>query len=359
MAPPFPKHYNTRLIPRSRHKKQNDMNHASHRQARQKPVVFMFSGQGSQYFHMGRELLNGNAVFREWMQRLDRHVHELTGQSCIAAIYDANQSIGDAFDRTSLTHPSIFMVEYALARTLIAKNIVPEYILGSSLGEFCALALAGCLPWEEALSLVVKQAGMAEKKCAPGGMLAILDAAGSFDRDAFLHDQSELAAVNFPSHYVISGLTPALENIKHELKIQNVIFQEIWIKQGFHSKHIDPVRDDFQAALSGVEFKKPEIPLISCTTGGLITDIPQHHLWDICREPIKFQKTIETLENKNNFLYLDLGPSGTLATFVKYNLQNQSVSAAMPTLTPYGGAIRNIEKIESSLKEPPVFASLP
>ena len=311
----------------------------------------MFSGQGSQYFHMGKELLDSSAVFREWMQRLDRHVYALTGQSCLTVIYDSGKSIGDVFDLTAFTHPSIFMVEYALARTLIAKNIVPEYILGASLGEFCALVLAGCLSWEEALLLVVKQAGIAEQKCEPGGMLAILDNPENFDRYTFLHTQCELAAVNFPSHFVVSGLTSKLENIKHELRIRNAVFQDIWIKQAFHSKNIDPVKNDFQAALSNVRFKKPQIPLISCTTGGLITDIPQYHLWDVCRKPVKFQKTIAALENENNFLYLDLGPSGTLATFVKYNLADKSDSVTLPTLTPYNDAIKNIARIENNLKE--------
>lgn len=309
----------------------------------------MFSGQGSQYFQMGKELLNSNAVFREWMQRMDRHVYALIGHSCLTAIYDSGKTIGDAFDRTFFTHPSIFMVEHALARALIAKNIVPQYILGTSLGEFCALVLAGCLTWEEALSLIVKQAGIAEQRCEPGGMLAVLDDPGNFDRDAFLHTQSELAAVNFPSHYVVSGLTPALGNIKRELQIRNVVFQDIAIRQAFHSRHIEPIKNDFHAALSTVSFNKPKIPLISCTTGGLVTDISRHHLWDVCRKPIEFRKTIEALEDKNSFLYLDLGPSGTLATFVKYNLRPQSGSVAMPTLTPYGSAIRNIERIEGSL----------
>jgi acyl transferase domain-containing protein len=328
------------------------MNQFTEGKTRPEPVVFMFSGQGSQYFHMGKELQNTDAVFREWMQRLDRHVCTLTGRSCLTAIYDADKSIGDAFDRTLLTHPSIFMVEYALARALMARNIVPQYILGASLGEFCALALAGYLSWEEALSLVVKQAAIAEQKCEPGGMLAILDNPANFDRDSFLYAQSELAAVNFPSHYVVSGLTPALENIKHELRIRNVAFQDIWIKQAFHSRHIEPIKNDFQAALSGIEFRNPEIPLISCTTGGLITDIPRHHLWNVCRQRIEFRKTIEGMESEGRFLYLDLGPSGTLATFVKYNLSDRSGSAALATLTPYSSGIRNIEKIGGCFMEP-------
>lgn len=326
------------------------MNQFTEGKTRPKSVVFMFSGQGSQYFHMGKELQNSDAVFREWMQRLDRHVCTLTGRSCLTAIYDPGKSIGDAFDRTSLTHPSIFMIEYALARALIARNIVPQYILGASLGEFCALALAGCLSWEEALSLVVKQAAIAEQKCAPGGMLAILDNPGNFDRDSFLYTQSELAAVNFRSHYVVSGLTPALENIKHELRVRNATFQDIWIKQAFHSRHIEPIKNDFQAALSGIEFRKPEIPLVSCTTGGLVTDIPRHHLWNVCRQRIEFRKTIEAMESEGRFLYLDLGPSGTLATFVKYNLSDRSGSATLPTLTPYGNGLRNIEKIEGCFR---------
>src|ERR1700733_6256349 len=80
------------------------------------PTVFMFSGQGSQYFQMGRVLFEKNDTFRHWMVQLDDVARKLLGRSVIDALYSSFHGKGDPFDRTLLTHPAIFMVEYTLVR---------------------------------------------------------------------------------------------------------------------------------------------------------------------------------------------------------------------------------------------------
>ena len=87
-------------------------------------TVFMFSGQGSQYFHMGRSLYDGNDTFRGWMDRLDDVARQCAGTSVTQALYSDARGKGEPFDRLSLTHPAIFMVEYSLTQTLMDEGIV-------------------------------------------------------------------------------------------------------------------------------------------------------------------------------------------------------------------------------------------
>lgn len=120
-------------------------------------TVFMFSGQGSNYFQMGRELFDRNQAFRDSMLQLDAVVRRAAGMSVIEILYGPGQKT-EVFDRTVLTHPAIFMVEYALAQTLMRAGVVPDVVLGTSLGSFAAAALAGFADVEEMLEIVIRQA---------------------------------------------------------------------------------------------------------------------------------------------------------------------------------------------------------
>jgi trans-AT polyketide synthase/acyltransferase/oxidoreductase domain-containing protein len=86
-----------------------------------KPIVFMFSGQGSQYFQMGKALYQSLVTFRHWMDRLDDDFYILTGTSVISHLYDENKKKGDPFDNFLFSHAALFMVEYALAQVLIMQ----------------------------------------------------------------------------------------------------------------------------------------------------------------------------------------------------------------------------------------------
>src|SRR5215510_16507257 len=164
----------------------------------------MFSGQGSQYFQMGKALYENNETFRGWMQRLDESALRESGLSVIETLYSTAHGKGDPFDRTVLTHPAIFMVEYSLAETLIEAGVRPDMVLGVSLGSFAAATVAGFIAVEDALTSVVRQAIAFEEYCQPGGMTAVLTDPALF-AEQFFRDRCELAAVNFSSHFVISA----------------------------------------------------------------------------------------------------------------------------------------------------------
>ncbi|WP_090739065.1 ACP S-malonyltransferase [Paenibacillus sp. Mc5Re-14] len=307
-------------------------------------IVFMFSGQGSQYAHMGKELLARHQVFRSWMVRLDQVACSRLGSSVIEAIYAGRK--GEKQNRTLYTHPAIFMVEYALFMTLLEEGVVPDYVLGASLGEFAAAAAAGVLAPDEALNLVIAQAEMLEVRCEPGGMMAILDNASLYRQEPMLHRNSTLAAVNFAGHFVVSGTNVALDHIAGMLSQKKIASERLPVSHAFHSSGIDSAAPLFCRLILKHTYRVPRIPLISCTSGSRVRVWPPTRLWDAVREPMLLPEAIRTLEAEQALAYLDLGPAGTLANLVKRNLGKESLSESCNILTPYGNDWNEFERVK-------------
>ena len=134
-----------------------------------KPSVFLFSGQGSHHYRMGEDLWSENGAFRAQLEGCDGTFKDLVGVSIIDLLYSKERKKQDIFDRTLWTHPAIVTVEYALAKVLIEAGIAPNYVMGTSLGEFTACALSGVLSFETMLKIAVQQARTLEAKCQRGG----------------------------------------------------------------------------------------------------------------------------------------------------------------------------------------------
>ncbi|HML90581.1 MAG TPA: acyltransferase domain-containing protein [Methylomusa anaerophila] len=308
----------------------------------------MFSGQGSQYYHMGKALYSQNTVFRHWLSKLNDIVYNSAGISIIDEIYNQAKSKGDRFDNLIYTHPAIFMVEYSLVQVLIEQGIKPDYVLGASLGEFTAAAIAGVLSLEETLDCILKQVEVFEKYCQPGSMIAVIHNPDLYNQSAEIFLHSELAAVNYSSHFVISGHSSSLFDIEKYLKTEDMQFLTLPVKYGFHSTNIDPAEEEYKKFLRNFSFsfRKPEIPIISCSLSSWVTDISPEYFWNVVRQPIQFQKTIGKLEATRQFNYIDLGPSGTLASFVRNNLLDKgSASQIYDVLTPFDQEIKKLDKL--------------
>jgi bacillaene synthase trans-acting acyltransferase len=306
-----------------------------------KTTVFMFSGQGGQYFHMGRALYNGDDTFREWMIELDEIARGASGRSVIETLYSDAHDRGDPFDRTLLTHPAIFMVEYSLAQSLMRAGVWPDIVLGVSLGSFAAAALAGFIGVEDALTAVARQAIALEECSEPGGMIAVLADPALFAED-FLSGRSELAAVNFSSHFVVSARRAELEAIEAALRKRSIGYQRLPVSVPFHSQWIDDAKSTFESFMRSIRRKQSWLPLACCDQAAILSELSDDYFWNVVRRPIRFRETIARLERQGASRYIDVGPSGTLATFLKYGLPATSKSAAHAILTPYGLDRKNL-----------------
>lgn len=311
-------------------------------------VVFMFSGQGSHYYQMGRGLFEHNLVFQQWMLEGDRILSGMIGVSILDQVYHNNYKKYDPFTRTLYTHPAIFLVEYALAQAVMDSGIGPDRVLGTSVGGFAAAALSGVMTFETALTAVVKQAEAIETLCPSGGMMAILNSPDLFFKNPLFNQNLELAGINFPSHFVVSGKPESLSDIRVFLKEKAITFQLLDVSHGFHSSLIDPAAATYQHFLNTLVLHEPQIPFISCSDTYTLASVSQNYFWEIVRVPVQFQKTIDILEEQEHapYVYLDLGPSGTLATFVKYNLKNKSSgSKSLFVLNPFKDEVDINEKL--------------
>ncbi|WPS89975.1 ACP S-malonyltransferase [Brevibacillus halotolerans] len=316
----------------------------------EKPIVFMFSGQGSQYFQMGKELFDQNPSFRRWMLQLDRISSSITGQSVLEILYDPTKAKGDRFNQTKHTHPAIFMLEYALAKTLIESGIRPAYVLGSSLGEFAAAAVAGILDAEQALTAVLKQAEVFESTCVPGGMLAVLAEPAVYE-NSILKNETELVGVNYHSHFVISGGMNQIQAAERFLREQNIISQQLPVSFAFHSSLIDPAELDYKAFLFTQRQKQPTISFVSGVKGRLISEVDSDYFWDVVRQPICFFESLQAMEQEGDYIYLDISPSGALSNFAKRIIRSDSQSECYSILSSYGVQLEVIERLQCAGKE--------
>lgn len=302
-------------------------------------TVFMFSGQGSHYYQMGRELFDADDVFRHWMMTLDGLGRRLCGRSVIDALYSSSKA--EVFDRTLLTHPAIFMVEYSLAQRLIDAGVEPDMTLGASLGSFAAATVAGFIDMQEAMAAVIHQALTFEDRCERGGMIAVLADPALFS-EAFLSDRSELAGVNFASHFAVSAPQRDLGEIEAALRSRDVTHQRLAVSFAFHSQWIDEAQAPFESFMRSIPCAPGRLPLMCCRQAAALGELPHDFFWRVVREPIRFRDAVARLEEDGAHRYIDVGPAGTMATFVKYALPATSHSTAHAILTPYGRDRKNL-----------------
>jgi trans-AT polyketide synthase/acyltransferase/oxidoreductase domain-containing protein len=308
-----------------------------------KNLIFMYSGQGSQYFGMGSDLYRNNSVFRSWMRKLDREHIRRTGTSVIDILYDKNKKSTDSFQFILHTHPALFLVEYSLTQVLFELGVRPDYLWGSSLGEYVALAAGGACHWETGLEVIIRQASLMHKQCSAGAMLAILADINLVSDHPTIFAHIEIAAENTPNHFVISGEIPDLQRIEEFLFTNHTIYQKVPVGFAFHSSHIDCIEKDFKKCVRSLAFQAGSPPLLSSARVEFNPKVSVDYLWDVVRQPVRFRSASDLVRSLGDNLCLDLGPSGTLAAAL--NAHPNSSQKAYHIMSQFGGNENRLESL--------------
>jgi bacillaene synthase trans-acting acyltransferase len=134
------------------------------------------------------------------------------------------------------------------------------------------------------------------------------------------------------------------------LKQRNIGFQRLPVSFPFHSQWIDKAEASFALFMRSVPRKRGRLPLVCCDQTSILSDLPDGYFWNVVRHPIRFRETTARLEELGDHRYIDVGPSGTLATFLKYGMSAATKSAAHSILTPYGSDQKNLSALLTSIR---------
>lgn len=312
-------------------------------------IVFMYSGQGSQYYHAASDLFAENPTFKNCMQQLDTIAQDHGMASVVRELYNPKKKVNDPFDELLFTHPAIFMLGYSMTQVLFACGIEANYYLGSSLGEYIALVTSGRCSEDEMLQMLIEAVKLIENEALDGAMLAVFAERNLFYEQQSVFGECEFASESFKNHFVVSGEKKAILKAENELLLRGINFLRLPVNTAFHSSLIDGLERPFKKLLGQISFKKSNTALVSCAQKTINPELTPDYLWNIVRDPICFRETVTMLERRGSFNYVDLGASGTLSNFVNNCLTKQSLSKSYVTITPFGNNQNKIDSLISTL----------
>lgn len=308
----------------------------------------MFSGQGSQYYEMGKELYENNEQFRYWMDRSSEIAYPLIGISLIDVLYRGKKK-SEAFDNIVYTNPALLSIQYSMFKLLNEMNIYPDFLLGYSMGELHAAVASEGISLEDGINISVEIAKLTNERTQLTGMLAIVGSKLMMKHYSDLFNNCDLTAENFQDNFVVSGLPTVIEKLHKKLNKENVISQILPVKYGFHTKHIDCIKNAYQQIFENIQMKSPRIPIISSLKNGIIQELSAEYIWKAIRNPVNFKQTIERIIETGDYTFIDIGPSGTLSTFVKYILPSDSDSISIQMMNQFGKDLNVIQKLRICL----------
>jgi len=286
----------------------------------QRDVVFIFSGQGSQYVNMGLDLYKTEPVFREEVDRCCAILQPYLGVDLHDVIYPQGPVTPEASERltqTVFTQVGLFVIEYSLAKLWMSWGIRPAAMVGHSIGELVAACLAGVFTLEDALKLVAARGRLMQEM--PGGsMLAVF--LSEKELQPFLNERLSVAVINLPSLCVVSGDKEAVAGLEKQLSERKVLCRNVRTSHAFHSKSMDPVVSAFAAEVKKVNLNAPQIPFLSNVSGTWITaeEAASPEYWGRhLRYTVRYSDCVGELLQETNRILLEVGPGNTFSSLAR------------------------------------------
>ena len=289
-------------------------------------VVVLFSGQGSQYVQMGRELYEKEGVFREEIDWRSQWLKGEMGLDLREVMYAEGEEeegkAGELLRQTWVTQPALYVLERALLKQWESWGVEVGTMLGHSLGEIVGACAAGVMSEEEGLRLVAAR-GRLMWKTEPGVMLSAL--LGEAEGRRYERKGVEIGAVNGREQVVFTGGEEELGEVEEELKRAGVVVKRLEVERAFHSERMEVVKEEYLQVVKGLRLKKPEKRYISNVTGTWAGEEVKEaeYWWEQMRRPVRFAAGVEELVKAGERVWLEVGPGASLARLVGQEMRRQ------------------------------------
>lgn len=272
--------------------------------------VLLFSGQGAFYEKMGMQLYVTNEAFRQIMDEGFALFKEETNISLKDILFGENS--GQYLKETFYAQPCIFLFQYAAAKVFLDNGLRADVLIGHSVGEYVAAALAEVLTFRDALKLLIKRAQLMSK-LTPAKMLVV---SGSKDEiEKYLLEGQEISCINTPKSLVIGSSIEKIDLLKNRLSENSIASLDLATSHAFHTSLVDPILNEFAAIIDKVEFKKAKTKIVSSVRSD-IEIFDGKYFVNQLRQAVNFNEAVRT-QLDSDVVFIDFSPKGILNSFVK------------------------------------------
>jgi acyl transferase domain-containing protein/thioesterase domain-containing protein/acyl carrier protein len=292
--------------------------------------VFVFSGQGPQWWAMGRQLLTHGQPFRNKIEECDALFREFGKWSLVKEL--SRDQSSSRMDETEIAQPSIFALQAALVALWRSYGVIPSAVVGHSVGEVAAAHVAGVLTLREAARIIFHRGRAMSPAPNTGRMLAAsVHATQAQQIAAGYPGRVVVAGYNSPNSVTFSGEQAPLDRIAQSLDERGIFNRFVQVSYAFHSRQMNPAKAGLLRSLGQVETSPAQLPLWSTVTGKLTDglDMTAEYWWRNVRKPVRFSAAIAGLIAEGHSCFIELGAHPALTTAISETLVQTAVNGTV------------------------------
>ncbi|UZR98135.1 type I polyketide synthase [Chondrinema litorale] len=301
-------------------------------------VVFIFPGQGSQWVGMGKELYQSEPVFKAMIDACDAAFAKYTDWSLIEQLHAEKEA--SRLKEIDIIQPSLFAIEIALAKLWMSKGIMPDAVVGHSMGEVASAFIAGAIDLNDAANIICSRSKLMKTVSNTGGAMGVteLTVAQAEATIEKYNGKLSVAVSNSPKSTVIAGDETSLLEVLAELEAKDLFCRQVKVDVASHSPQMDPLMGPLETQLAELKAVKNPITYYSTVLNQVVPgeELTKEYWVKNLRGMVRFSEVIGTLLEENHTVFIEMSPHPVLT-----NAINECAQGRQKEVVTVGSTLRD------------------